>query len=363
MIVLLLLAFCFSEGLSYDNNYYGGTFRIIMHKRAQSIEFTSRRSSEVKILWKRDDPPASEDSRRRVIYGHFVISNLTQQDSGRYIMRDKDKLPLYVKTIEVRAKEEVYVLTEGERFSISFYLEPQFCNIYFFSYINHGLVETKIVLDGRLVDSMSQCSGIRLLKPCGILNEDLEMPCRGRYEIRDSNGNNALMVTLEMERLDSDTSASGVGIGLFTIIFPCCCTCLWHCCCHRGSSKKGQSETPDGDQEPVGQRPEQHSPLPPATRNPTQPPHTPTGPLIHPPPAMDTPPAYSEIHPPPAMNTPPAYSEVSAQTEDPDPPAVPVDSDPEVRFELQGMAFPSAPLLSSDSGCSDVYTSDKLNFL
>lgn len=40
-----------------------------------------------------------------------------------------------------------------------------------------------------------------------------------------------------------------------------------------------------------------------------------------------------------------------------------LSSDPEPKFELKGLTFPFAPPLSSDSTFSDVYTSDKLNFL
>lgn len=38
-------------------------------------------------------------------------------------------------------------------------------------------------------------------------------------------------------------------------------------------------------------------------------------------------------------------------------------SDPDTKFELKGLTLPSPPPLGSDSGFSDVYTSDKLNFL
>lgn len=44
-------------------------------------------------------------------------------------------------------------------------------------------------------------------------------------------------------------------------------------------------------------------------------------------------------------------------------PSIFLSSEPELTFELKGVTFPTAPPLSSDSTLSDVYTSDKLNFL
>ena len=45
----------------------------------------------------------------------------------------------------------------------------------------------------------NDCIGFELIKPCGILKEDLQMSCQGRYEIRDQDGDTALVMILEME--------------------------------------------------------------------------------------------------------------------------------------------------------------------
>ncbi len=58
----------------------------------------------VTVLWNRNDPPDSENSRGRVTGSYFVIYNLTQKDSGRYVMRDKDGLALFVKSIHVEGE-------------------------------------------------------------------------------------------------------------------------------------------------------------------------------------------------------------------------------------------------------------------
>ncbi|KAM6951962.1 uncharacterized protein PEZ65_008274 isoform 2-T2 [Lycodopsis pacificus] len=113
------------------------------------------------------------------------------------------------------------------------------------------------------------------------------------------------------------------------------------CCCGKSKSKENGSETaaaePDVqyqeyDTEPVGPRSGQLID-PSGTHDPDPPSYTVTDPLV------------------------------SAPAEQPDAPTVPVHSDPEPTFEFKGMTATSAPPLGSDSTNSDVYTSDKLNFL
>ncbi|XP_076594549.1 uncharacterized protein LOC143325418 [Chaetodon auriga] len=355
MRVLLFLVACFCVGLSYDQEEYGSTLRWRMHRKAHFIEFTHTHSSTPRILWQRDFPLNREGSRHKVIGSNYVLSNLTQEDSGRYIMRDSNRLSLSSKTIEVIENFRSYTRSPGESLTVAFDLEPHFCNIFFYPESSYD--EKEIVLQGRLQYLYGQdCTGFVLLKPCGILNEDLKLSCQGRFDVRDSNGNTALKVSLEMEEPAFDGSKIGIGFGVSLLVMSCC-TCMRHCCCGKSSSKKETSETPEAeaepavhyheyDREPVGPRPEHLSP-PPDTHYPAPSSYTPSDPLIHNPP----------------MDVPPSYFEVSVPVERADAPAVPVPlpSEPDQRFELKGMNFPS--VLGAGSAISDVYSSDKMNFL
>ncbi|KAM8732731.1 uncharacterized protein AB9X84_024684 [Acanthopagrus schlegelii] len=353
-VVLLLLCACFYVGLSYDELEYGSSYTMRLSRRAKTLTFIPLLGSDVTILWKRDDPSASEDSRRKVRGSLFMISSLTQQDSGAYIVRDTDQLTLSDRTIRVVARQMSFKNDEGESFSFDYDLESTSCNIYF---IPEGdSVEHQIVRRGRL-RPIPKCSGFHPLGVCGVSNTNPQKSCSGRYEVRDSEGNEALVVTVEVEGSSSiDTKKIGLGFGIFFTIVSCC-GCLKRCCCGKSSSKEEQPETPDEepavhyheyDQEPVG--PGQEQPYP------AQPSHTPGVPLIHNPPTT-VPPAYSEIFSSPAEPTvAPTFTPTFT-------PTVPVQSDSQPRFELKGTSFSSVPPLSSDSPCGDVYTSEKLNFL
>jgi len=88
----------------------------------------------------------------------------------------------------------------GDRFHVTFNLNPNSCNIYFFP--RSGSQPRKlneIVRQGMLQEGESDCLGFDLLMPCGILNKALQMSCSGRYEIRDQNNNTAFAVSLEVE--------------------------------------------------------------------------------------------------------------------------------------------------------------------
>lgn len=90
----------------------------------------------------------------------------------------------------------------GESLEFTFDLEPNSCNIYFVPESDHGATKIEIVRRGRLkwdLDDLD-CVGFELLKPCGISNLDLKASCSGRFEVRDLNGDTALVVELEMER-------------------------------------------------------------------------------------------------------------------------------------------------------------------
>ncbi|XP_072251904.1 uncharacterized protein [Leuresthes tenuis] len=352
MLRLFFLSACVCVGLSYDTYAeveYGNRHRMRVQRTVRLIEFVPTHSSNSTILWKQDDPEASEAARRRMVGRYYMINNVTQRDSGQYILRDRGWTPLSTKTVEVVANTRTLSLTPGEQLRFTFDLPPNSCNIYFFP--EGGDRETQIVRHGRLLDSNQRgCAGSQLLKPCGILNEAVQESCAGHFEIRDNNDDTALRVSLEIKPSEFNSSYLMAGGGAFLFALLSCC--LKHCCCGKSSKKKNGSEFDDAaaaehseyyqeyDHEPVGPRPNQHTGSSEAP-NPTQPSQTLTGPLIH----------------NPQIELLPAYSEVSAPAERADSPTVLLYSPYEPRFEVKGINF------NSDTPHSDVYTSDKLNFL
>ncbi|XP_075959985.1 uncharacterized protein LOC142963156 isoform X2 [Anarhichas minor] len=288
------------------------------------------------------------------------ISNKVHQMScsGRYEIRDQNDNTAFVVSLEVSQITRYFEQKPGDLFEFTYDLEPNSCNIYFFPGSDDQpeelTINKTIVHQGKLQGGLdaSDCTGFDLLEPCGISNKVLQMSCSGRYEIRDQNDDPAIAMSLKMSTLPTSTmSRIGIGIGIVSLF----CSCVKCCCCGKSKSKENGSETaaaePDVqyqeyDTEPVGPRSGQLID-PSGTHDPDQPSYTVTDPLVR-------------DHP---VDLPPSYSEVSAPAEQPDAPTVPVHSDPEPTFEFKGMTFTSAPPLGSDSTNSDVYTSDKLNFL
>ncbi|KAK2849183.1 hypothetical protein Q5P01_009017 [Channa striata] len=358
MLVLLLLGASVCGGFSYvKGEYYGSTFRISLNINIYSIEFKATHDSKVTVLWNRENSTASSNRRQRVTASHFVIRNVTQRDSGLYIMRDKDQKEQFMKTLKVTEKNSSYKLNAGEKFSFTSDLEPKSCNIYFFSTNDDELrgPQIRIVHQGKMQYSWTEfvCKGFDVIEPCGLSFEAIPMSCNGLFQFRDQNDDKALVAELEIEQTRNDAPYFYIGVGSLIAALLLCCCCVRRCCCRKKSSEKADSATAAGPavnfheygSEHPGPGPDQSS-QPSATLYPSLPSYTPTNPLVH---------------NPPRVNMPNTYSEMAAPAEIEYAPTVPLGSDTEERFELKGI--PSAMPLSSASTHCDVYTSDKLNFL
>nr|XP_020480119.1 uncharacterized protein LOC109974319 isoform X2 [Monopterus albus] len=308
MIVLLLLlgaSLCVGKpNDSYDVVEYGSAHRVFLHRSTHFIEFIPQYRSDVIMLWNRDNHSASADSRWKVMGNYYVINNITQRDNGRYIMRDQAQRMLSTKTIDVIARKMFYELRPGLQLNFTYDLEPRSCNIYFFPKSNTGLrgLKQELVRRGRLQKDMNhaECEGFDLLKPCGLVNKDVQMECSGHFEVRDQNDDKAVEVELQMEfhskTVHYDPLYLGVGIGAVILLICCCVT---RCCCKKSFSKKQTAAQSSLHQhefntDPAGQRTHQHS-QPYGAHYPAQPFYSPTGPLIHSPPAMNVLPAHSEF--------------------------------------------------------------------
>lgn len=93
-----------------------------------------------------------------------------------------------------------YKRKSGGTIWMSFTLDPQSCNVYFFPESKMSMI--KMVSSGRLTGDVpsSGCSYMELEQPCAIANTYIQSTCKGQFEFRDQNDNNALVVTLDVER-------------------------------------------------------------------------------------------------------------------------------------------------------------------
>ncbi|XP_068570777.1 uncharacterized protein [Cebidichthys violaceus] len=205
MVALLLLVAFVCMGLShgsYEEKYYGETHYIRLLTKPDFVEFIPNDNSNVTILWKQGDRPVILDKKFKMTASYFTIYKVTQKDSGRYIMRDKDLKEISNYTLKVKAIAMGNYKKPGDHFTFTYDLEPNSCNIYFFPKSDKRKKNT-IVRQGRLQGGLneSDCTGFQILQPCGISNKVHQMSCSGHYEIRDQNDNTASVVSLEMGQI------------------------------------------------------------------------------------------------------------------------------------------------------------------
>lgn len=67
---------------------------------AKSLEFVASRSGDSLVLWRHGDP-SREDMRQKVVGNYFVVYNVTQEDSGRYTMRDRNGVRVSERNLDV----------------------------------------------------------------------------------------------------------------------------------------------------------------------------------------------------------------------------------------------------------------------
>lgn len=87
----------------------------------------------------------------------------------------------------------------GSSVWMSFRLDPESCNVYFFSESKNSMI--KMVNSGTVTGDVyySGCSYMELKEPCDISVTYVKTTCKGRFEFRDQNDNTALVVTLDVE--------------------------------------------------------------------------------------------------------------------------------------------------------------------
>ncbi|XP_028272240.1 uncharacterized protein LOC114442672 [Parambassis ranga] len=372
MLLLLVLSACAGAGLSFDiyKEFYGETHKIILPRKAESIDFLPEYDAGKITLWNRDDPQTVEDSRRKVVGSDYVIMNTTQEDNGRYVIKDKDGTALVWHILEVKAKKKKYSKKRGESVLMSSVLEGINCNIYFYP-VNR----TELIAYRGRPQNLSVCTGLTYKKPCEVSNAALEKSCEGRFEFRDQLDNRALVAYLKIEPLfyEKPSFGAGVAVAVLSVLGGC----VKVCCCDKRTSKKKKTASPTADEDP-----EAHNELSvfndEGHHEPTGPNHEPSGTLY---PALPSDPLnhneplgpsgeplsepfgtlYSAQPSVPLVPPePPTYSEVITSDGTP---LFPLNTGPEQRFEMKGMTFDSGPPLSFDAAEPSVYTSAKLNFL
>ncbi|XP_015235699.1 PREDICTED: extensin-like [Cyprinodon variegatus] len=209
----------------------------------------------------------------------------------------------------------------------------------------------------------------------------------GTFEFRDPQGNLALSVALDVSVEPAGGLALIICVVVGLLLGICCC----YCCCKKKCCKKDKPAVVL-TQGPVAYHENSASAAPApvtyyhGTNQPTGPSYSNTSYSSVYPPHPVNPPAYAS---PAAVSMGPSLSEPNTTVYPPQPtilsppqpePASQVGpltyqeseaaptfslevSDDQPRFQIKGLAFPSAPPLTADAPSTDVYISDKLNFL
>ncbi|XP_014886996.1 uncharacterized protein LOC106946853 isoform X2 [Poecilia latipinna] len=362
------------------------------------VEYTSpHKEEETVILWNLNNP-LSKPTRGDLKGNFWTISGVTQADNGYYNFRGKEgtlrrRVFLTVKentrSYDAEVSENLIIMNpwSGGPWTVTFKKDLETSG------------QVTIIENGDLVNNGNRFSGRISIQSDGIKIRHVEAMDSGIFEFRDPQGNLALSAHVNVDGHVSHHLVTYVVVAVVAVVLGlCCCFCCRRkCCC-----KKNKSAATEGSAVTFHDKSDSAAPPPAVYYHGTSRPAGPSYPIqtssgYTPYPA--NPPAYTQavvsieqplqpnaaVYPPqPASAYPLQPASVNPPQPEPSlypplsefgPPAsqgsaaAPTFSsdafspDAEPRFELKGLAFPSAPPLSSDAPTCDVYNSDKLNFL
>ncbi|XP_008418420.1 uncharacterized protein LOC103471298 [Poecilia reticulata] len=363
------------------------------------VEYTSpHNEEETVILWNLTNP-LSKQTRGDVKDNYWTISGVTQADNGYYNFRKREATLRRRVLLTVKENTRSYDPEVNEDLLI---MKPRTGGPWTMTFKKdlETSEQVTIIKYGDLVRDFNRFSGRISIQSDGIKIRSVEATDSGIYEFRDPQGNLALSAHVHIDDHVSHPLVTYVVVAVVAIVLGmCCCFCCTRkCCCKKNKSAategsavtyhdKSRSAAPPpavyyhGTSQPTGPSyPIQTSSgYPPHPANPPaytqavvsieQPPLQPNTAVYPPQPASVYPLQPASVNPPqpePSLYSPlsefgPPASQGSAAAPTFSSDAFSTDAEP--RFQPKGLAFPSAPPLSSDTPTCDVYNSDKLNFL
>ncbi|XP_034546851.1 uncharacterized protein LOC117818093 [Notolabrus celidotus] len=344
---------------------YGESYYCKIPRQAEFLDFAPHLSDTLpKVLWNSSDPQTSLGGRGQVRGDSWEIISATQEDSGYYDFRGKDRKLLSRTLIKVEGKilrnekyvGEVLIIrypSADSAWTVDVKLEEErkYINL-----VNAGIVVTESNPEARAFNGR-----VHLLHD-GMQITLLETRDSGTYTFKDPQNNLGLIVLLEVQPAPTSPKAPlsallifGIVVGYISLTVICFC-CAWKCFEKWRSSDNAQAAHQTETALPVYYHNQNQSSGQSHSYQPV-----PLGAYGDTAAYSFEPPDYDTV-----MNSlQPEVEPLGGQGGTPAPSLGSdcLSSDPGPRFELTGLTGPSAPPLSSDSTACGVYSSDKLNYL
>ncbi|KAE8285985.1 hypothetical protein D5F01_LYC15665 [Larimichthys crocea] len=322
--------------------YYGNNWFYDSPEERKLLDFTpDNDTDQLLVLWNRTNPQSNKGVRGRMSYSDtWQMACVTQSDNGHYYFRKQDGTVLKTVQLLVKGHEVQRSATVGDDLFISYLVCGGSWTLKFTS---DTQIETITLMKaGKWSKDLRSRSNRASVFPNGIQFHSIDNSDFGTYKFIDSQGNVGMTVWVDHGFLPTYVYVCVI-VGIILVLIVCCC-CVKKCCCKKSSTKRDRS-APQTAAAPAVYYHDVNQPV-----------------VFYAAPTTDD--SVQPVVSPAPATTSPGPSVVASGGQGVTP-APSVGSDvPEPRFELKGMSFPSAPPLGSDtSHLSDVYNSDKLNFL
>lgn len=83
---------------------YGDRYKIVLTSKVETVEVRYRNKLAPVVLWSNTNPLLPQSRSRKRIGIYYILYNLTQDDNGQYITKDKTGLEMEVYNIHVKGE-------------------------------------------------------------------------------------------------------------------------------------------------------------------------------------------------------------------------------------------------------------------
>ncbi|XP_036069905.1 uncharacterized protein wu:fc21g02 isoform X1 [Oryzias melastigma] len=222
--------------------FYGEELVHNVPSNAELLEFTPVHGvEEPQLLWERENPQNHSRTRRKVSENVFIISKVTQEDNGDYNFRQEDSS--LVKQLRLSVKENTSYY-DFEEYEDVFFPFPWGTGNFTVTFKPQDREENAtIIRAGSVVRSSNPFYHRITIKNFGIDISHVECSDAGTFEFRDSAGNLALIYYVNITESHHSSSNLSVKVVDVSVVVPvvvailgllcCCCYCCKKYCCKK----------------------------------------------------------------------------------------------------------------------------------
>ncbi|KAJ8371692.1 hypothetical protein AAFF_G00303010 [Aldrovandia affinis] len=207
---------------------YGNSFQLEFSEHTAALYFSPEDSpSHSELLWNKTNPGRSKGGRGRGRGGHWVLDKLVHADRGYYTQRTREGTFLSRLKVYVGGKTGDFYLSTGENLYIPLRIPLSEVQVYFSLEAGDPGDQTQLVRDGLILEDGER----RMFVEAGelVINE-VSWYDSGSFFVMDKEGHLVYTANVNVE---APTYLKYLPLLGLVVVAICCCVCIKKYCCKK----------------------------------------------------------------------------------------------------------------------------------